>query len=118
MSDDTAAGALFGVDDVAGGKIGATEAAVRKSLTDAALDTRDHGAGELAAQCARAVDVAANVRRDPYGVAAAARELREQLIRLRLDPVARLGNDAGQLQTFLDSLQHPDQVVDDQAGSG
>lgn len=88
------------------GRLGPTERAVRASLADAALDDRDAGAGELAAQCARAVDLA-HSRRDPYAVAATARELREQLIRLRLDPVARLGNDAGQLAAFLADLSEP-----------
>lgn len=102
MSTDD--GALFGADDVDAGRIGQTERAVRQALKGAQLDDRDHGAGELAAQMARAVDVAANVRRDPYGVAAAGRELRECLIRLRLDPVARLGNDAGDLGKWLAGL--------------
>lgn len=101
-------GALFGADDVPAGRTGALERAVRAAVTAACLDDRDKGAGELAAQMARAVDVAANVRRDPYGVAAAGRELRECLIRLRLDPVARLGNDAGGLQTWLDGLNTAD----------
>lgn len=99
---------LPGLEDSGAGRVGPTERAVRASIEGAALDDRDKGAGELAAQCARAVDVAQRVRRDPYAVAAAARELREQLIRLRLDPVARLGNDAGQLQQFLDDLTRPD----------
>lgn len=107
MSDD----ALFGVDQVPGDRIGPTEAAVRRALAGAQLDDRDHGAAELAAQCARAVDVAQNVRRDPYGVAAAGRELREQLIRLRLDPAARLGNDAGELTGWLAKLSTPEAEV-------
>lgn len=99
------ADALFGVDDQAlGGRLGPTERAVRASLKAAALDDRDHGAAELAAQLARAVDVAQGARRDPYGVATAGRELREQLQRLRLDPVARMGNDAGAVQAWLGKL--------------
>lgn len=102
--------ALFGVEDQAlnAGRMGATEAAVRRSLTAAALDERDKGGAELAAQLARAVDVAQTVRHDPYGVATAGRELREQLTRLRLDPVARLGNDAGAVQAWLGKLTEAD----------
>lgn len=97
-------GALFGADAVRDQIIGPTERAVRKSLQAASLDTRDEGAAELAAQLARSVDVASNVRRDPYAVAAAARELQTALAALRLTPVARLGNDAGDVQTFLAGL--------------
>ena len=96
--------ALFGADVVRDQIIGATERSVRQSLKAAALDARDHGAGELAAQLARAVDVASSVRRDPYAVAAAARELATVLAALRLTPVARLGNDAGAVEQFLAGL--------------
>lgn len=101
MSDDDA---LFDADQVKGGRVMATERAVRKALEAASLDDRDAGVAELAAQLARAVDVAATVRRDPYGVAAAGRELAAVLVRLRLDPVSRLGNDAGELEKFLQGL--------------
>lgn len=101
MTDD----ALLAVDQVdAHGRLGPTELAVRASLAAGALEDRDAGAGELAAQLARAVDVAQRVRRDPYAVATAGRELREQLARLRLDPVSRDGNDAGELATWLQQL--------------
>lgn len=97
-------GALFGADEVKDKIIGPTERAVRKALQAASLDTRDEGAAELAAQLARSVDVASNVRRDPYAVAAAGRELSAVLQRLRLDPAARMGNDASDVQTFLAGL--------------
>ncbi|UUW92678.1 hypothetical protein [Pimelobacter simplex] len=96
--------ALFGADEVADAIIGPTEKAVRKALTAAALDDRDHGTAELAAQMARAVDVASRVRRDPYAVAAAGRELAQVLTRLRLDPASRLGGDAGEVAEFLAGL--------------
>lgn len=98
---------------------GRVERTVRAALTAAALDTRDHGAGELAAGLARAVDLALN-RRDPYAVAQAGRELRETLTRLRMDPVAREGNDAGALQTFLDGLSaaEPESSPHDSSTSG
>lgn len=101
MSDD----AIPGLGDAgAGGKAGPLQAAIARSVAAAQLDDRDEGAGALAVACARAVDLA-HYRRDPYAVAAAARELREQLIRLRLDPQARLGADAGGVEKWLEQLQ-------------
>ncbi len=101
MSDD----ALPGMDTAgAGGKAGAVRAAVVAAVEAAQLDDRDKGTGALAIACAAAVDVALTTRRDPYAVASAARELRETLTRLRMDPVSREGNDAGQVQTWLDQL--------------
>ncbi len=96
--------ALFGADEVKDQLIGPTERAVRKALRAASLDTRDEGAAELAAQLARSVDVASRVRRDPYAVAAAGRELSAVLQRLRLDPAARMGNDASAVEDFLSGL--------------
>ena len=81
----------------------ATEQAVRASVTAARLDDRDAGAAQLAIQTARAVDLAI-VRKDPYAVAQAGRELSAQLQRLRLDPVSRQGNDAGEVAGWLASL--------------
>lgn len=103
--------ALPGLEDAenvgsAGRPRGATERAVRDALKAASLDDRDKGAGELAAQCARAVDLSIG-RRDPYAVAATARELRETLTRLKLDPVAREGADAGEVQSWLEQLGKP-----------
>jgi hypothetical protein len=100
-------GELFGADEVDHGPIGPTERAVRAALAAAALDDRDKGAGELAAQHARAVDVAQRARRDPYGVAAAGQQLLNALVELRLTPKQRLGNDAGELATFLQGLRDP-----------
>jgi hypothetical protein len=92
--------------------VGPLELAVRKSVQAAALDDRDVAAGELAAQAARFVDLSAK-RRDPFAGAATVRECREQLVRLRLDPTARLGNDAGELARFLEQLAEPDPVEHD-----
>lgn len=75
------------------------ERAVRASVEAAGLAEVDQGGGALAVACARAVDVA-NRRLDPYGVAAAARELREQLIRLRLDPASRDDGSGGDVDWF------------------
>lgn len=76
------------------------ERAVAASVEAAQLDDRDKGLAALAVETARAVDVASR-RLDPYGVAAAARELRETLIRLRLDPVSRDGGGASDELTQL-----------------
>jgi hypothetical protein len=86
--------------------VGDVERAVRASIKDAALDDRDGAAAELAASLARAVDLA-HGRRDPYAVATVGRELRETLIRLRLDPTSRLGNDAGNVATWLERISNP-----------
>lgn len=94
---------LPGLGDIAGPAAGRVEVAVRRSLVGAALDARDEGAGELAASLARAVDLAHN-RKDPYAVASCARELRETLLRLRLDPQSRVGADAGGIDAFLAGL--------------
>lgn len=88
--------------DVGLGKPRRVERAVRASTEAAQLDTRDAAAAALAAELGRAVDVA-SMRNDPYGVAAAARELREQLTRLRLDPAAR-GDNAHDFAAWLDQL--------------
>lgn len=97
---------------VAEPRAGRVERAVRDSLAAAQLDARDAGAGELAASCARAVDLA-HMRKDPYAVASTARELREQLVRLRMDPAARLGGDAGEVAGWLAGLNQPEPAQDD-----
>lgn len=66
------------------------EQATKDAIEAAQLDPRDKAMGQLAVECAVAVDIS-NRRLDPYGTAAAARELRETLIRLKLDPVSREG---------------------------
>lgn len=83
------------------------ERAVQASVEAASLDERDKGAGELAVMAARFVDLAAG-RRDPFAGAATVRECSAQLARLRLDPVSRLGNDAGEVAAFLERLATPD----------
>lgn len=85
------------------GRAGFTQAAVARSIKAAQLDDRDEGAGALALACARAVDLA-HGRQDPYAVASAARELRETLQRLKLDPVSREGADAGGVEAWLKEL--------------
>lgn len=89
------------------GKARRVERAVRQSV-DAALAADkldrelDAGAAALAVELARAVDVAAG-RKDPYGVEAAGRGLRDQLMRLRLDPESRKADTNG-AASWLDAL--------------
>jgi hypothetical protein len=95
--------------------IGSVEAAVRRSVEAAGLPASDEGAGALATACAKAVDVG-NRRLDPYAVAAAARELREQLIRLRLDPASRDDGSGGDVEWFRRLMSGEVEV--DGAGAG
>lgn len=81
------------------------EAAVARAVDAANLDDRDLGMAALAVECGTAVDVASR-RLDPYGVAAAARELRETLVRLKLDPVSRDGT-GDDLEALLAQLSAP-----------
>lgn len=83
--------------------VGRVEAAVSRSVAAARLAAVDEGAGALAIEAARAVDLASH-RRDPYGVAAAARELREQLARVLLDPASRQGGPGADVEAFLAEL--------------
>lgn len=90
------------------------EQGVLKAVEAAHLDDRDAGMAALAVECGAAVDVAQR-RLDPFAVAAAARELRETLIRLKLDPVSRDGG-GDDLDELLRQLGDPsaDVPADDQ----
>jgi hypothetical protein len=84
----------------------AIAAAQREHDVDAKLDG---GMAALARELGRAVDQA-GLKRDAYGVAAASRELREVLGRMRLDPTARRGGtDAEQaaLAAILQQIATP-----------
>lgn len=85
----------------------AFKAAVDAATRDGDLDAVDSGLAGLAVELARAVDVASR-KSDPYGVAAAGRELREVAARLRLDPTARGGMTSDALGDFLRDLADPD----------
>lgn len=106
-------GALF---DVPAGKIGRVERALNVALTAArrarSLSDLDAGAVALARAQARGVDVAEGAR-DVWALARVSSELRETLIRLRLDPVAR-GAGGDQLDDLLTRLARPS--LDDAAG--
>lgn len=85
------------------GKARRVESAVRQACESADLDDVDKGAAAVACELARAVDVASG-RQDPYGVATAARELREQLSRLNLDPASRKDTGNAGAGNWLDVL--------------
>lgn len=99
MSDEQIAGL-----EVAERRAGPTQSAVTRAVEAASLEGRDEGMSALAVACARAVDLA-QYRKDPFAIAAAARELRETLVRLRMDPASRFGADAGEVATWLEQLQ-------------
>lgn len=73
--------------------VGPVEKAVAASVQAAGLDPSDFGAALVAVSLARAMDRAGGERKPAYAVAAVARELREQLARLKLDPASRDGGD-------------------------
>lgn len=99
------------LDGLETGPAAMVEAAVRRSLRAAAsaqlVGELDAAAGALAAGCARAVDHGLT-RHDPYAVAAAGRELRETLVRLKLDPMSRDtgDDDLGDLMRQLAGNDH------------
>jgi hypothetical protein len=98
--------ALF---DVPAGRVGRVERALNSALTAArrakTLADVDAGAIALARAQARAVDVAEGAR-DVWALARVGGELRETLIRLRLDPVAR-GAGGDQVADFLKAISAP-----------
>src|SRR5262245_1529029 len=100
-------GALF---DVPAGKLGRVERALNAALTAARKNGTvadvDAAAIALARAQARGVDVAEGAR-DVWALARVSSELRETLIRLRLDPVAR-GAGGDQLSNFLSDIARPD----------
>lgn len=99
-------GALF---DLPAGRMGRVERAVNTAITaarrDGALIDVDTAALTLARSQARGVDLAEGGR-DVWALARIGGELRETLIRLRLDPVSR-GASRDQLADFLASLTEP-----------
>lgn len=85
------------------GKPRRVEQATARAVEAARLDDVDQAGAALAVELARAVDVA-STRKDPYGVATAARELRETLTRLRLDPASRESTGTNGDLSWLDAL--------------
>lgn len=96
--------ALPGLEDpkIGHGHAGRVQEAVQASIDAANLPPLDRGAGALAVELARAVDVGSR-RNDPFAVAQAAGPLREQLVRLKLDPASRQ-DSADDFARWLDSL--------------
>jgi hypothetical protein len=91
------------------GRRGRVESAVNKSVRrawqDEALNELDAGLVTLARAQGRAVDVA-EAARDVWALSRASGELRETLIRLRLDPTSR-GASGDSLASFLAELAKP-----------
>lgn len=85
------------------GRVRRVEQATAEAVAAARLDDVDKAGAALAVELARAVDVASG-RKDPYGVATAARELRETLTRLRLDPASRESTGTNGDLSWLDAL--------------
>ena len=86
------------------------ELATEKAIRAAGLEATDAAAAALAKTLARAVDDASESkdgRADPYGIAAAARELREVLGRLQLDPASRGPGLTDDLAAALADLARP-----------
>jgi predicted RNA-binding Zn ribbon-like protein len=77
--------------------------AIRRGQRDQVIDAHlDGGLASLARGLARAADVAEQAK-NPWAMAAVARELRETLTRLRLDPASR-GADRDAWDDFLAAI--------------
>ena len=83
----------------------AVSSAVIRARRDGSLGTVDDGLIALARAQARAVDLAEGAR-DLWALARVGGELRETLVRLRLDPTSR-GANRDSLTDFLRSLAEP-----------
>jgi hypothetical protein len=98
--------ALF---DLPAGRRGRVESAVNKSVRrawqDQHLNELDAGLVTLARAQARSVDVA-EAARDVWALARVSGELRDTLIRLRLDPTSR-GASGDSFAAFLESISQP-----------
>lgn len=98
-------GDLFDGELVGRGSPGRTEGWVRGAIAVAEeqglLGELDKGLAGLAVELAAACDMGRR-RHDPYAVAAAGRELREVLSRLKLDPTARV---TGQGDAFAELIE-------------
>jgi hypothetical protein len=71
------------------------------------IDAKDEAAVTAARALARGVDMA-ETQRDLWALATLARELRQQLERLRLDPASRGTNTGDELAELLRSMSTPD----------
>lgn len=82
----------------------AVAAAIDEAVRQQRLTTLDRAMAQLAIEAARAVDQAVTIRRDPYAFAQPARELRETLTRLQLDPTARGATGRDKFGEWLDEV--------------
>lgn len=102
------AGELFDVAQLRPARpAGRVETATLAAVDAAQLDARDAAAAALAVELARAVDLAALGRSPTYAVSTAARELRECLTRLQLDPASRGTPTSDPLDDLLRQLATP-----------
>lgn len=85
----------------------AVDRAILAAIKSGLLETADAGAYTLARELARTIDYASSVKREPYAVATASRELREVLAALKLTPASRAGAGAGELEQLLEQLLKP-----------
>lgn len=77
---------------------------IDQARADDLLEDLDAGIAQLAIAAAQAVDLALGAR-DPYAFSQPARELRETLARLKLDPIARgTGPGRDPFDAFLEDL--------------
>lgn len=104
---NTGEDALFELPNGRRGRVeSAVNAAVRAARAEQTINALDAGLVTLARAQARAVDVA-EAKRDVWALARAGGELRESLIRLRLDPTSRgVGRDSS-VADFLASIAGP-----------
>src|SRR5262245_2207711 len=85
----------------------ATDVAIRRGYTEAVIDRNlDAGMVTLARTLARAIDEAASGGGDRWLLARLTGELRETLIRLRLDPVSR-GTDRNEFADLVAAMGAP-----------
>lgn len=109
-----AQGDLFDGDPKVGrGRPGRLERITAKTLRAAKaageLTDRDDAMAQLAVELARSIDVAARFGGPnlPYALQAAGRELRETLVRLRLDPTSRGGAGSDPFDEWLARVSTP-----------
>lgn len=85
----------------------ATDLAIRRGYIESVIDRNlDASMVTLARTLARAIDEAASAGGDRWLLARLTGELRETLIRLRLDPVSR-GGDRNEFAELLDAMRTP-----------
>lgn len=104
--DDDGQAVLFALPDPRAGRHErSVNQAIRRGQRDGVIDAAlDGGLSSLARGLARVADVAEQ-QKNPWAMAAVARELRETLTRLRLDPASR-GADRDAWDDFLAAINN------------